>query len=142
MTQKEFEEMTGFDFQLDAEQYRCIEEVYMTVDDDKLYFCELLKVMYEADRCTMEFMLSLGRKMIEQKKKLLKEIHRMKSEMDDIEEFLYEQVGDPDEYAIKDKCMALYGKGEFLAKCIEDDKDLSCSDVDFIADLLRSKDNQ
>lgn len=140
MTQQEFIELTGLT--LDAEQYQCIEEIYMTVDEDKQYFCELLKVMYKADRCTIEFMLQLGRKMIDGRRKAQQEKKKLKAEMDDVKEFLYDQFENPDEYEIKGKCKELFGRGNFLAKCIEDGKELSSGDVDFVSEVLREKDNK
>lgn len=149
MTREEFEVLTGFDFQLDAEQYRCIEEVYMTVDDDKEYFCELLKVMYKADRCTMEFMLELGRKMIAEKKKLQQKFDEQKKELadrlikaqterDEVYDFLYEQSDDPDRIQIRDKCKEIAGKEHFYARCMEDGRDLDSYEVDEVVEALIS----
>lgn len=138
MTQREFQELT--DFQLDAEQYQCIEKVYMTVDDDKQYLCAPLKeiVAGPSGTAAMEFMLQLGRKMIEDEKKKLAEIKKWRTERDDLAEFLFDQFECPDETEIKDKCKRVFGVNEFYAKSLREGKELSGDDLDDIADMLRS----
>ena len=73
MTKEEFGKRTGIG--LDDEQMQLMHEVYMmTTDQDWNYFCALMKTMYEADRCCIEFMLDMGRNLQKKRKNAEKDM--------------------------------------------------------------------
>lgn len=95
MTKEEFGKRTGFG--LDDEQMQLMHEVYMmTTDQDWNYFCALMKTMYEADRCCIEFMLDMGRNLQKKRKNAEKDmmIELIKKNAEWDKDIVIEDLGD------------------------------------------------
>ena len=137
MTAKEFTEMTGIG--LDDEQMWCIHEVYMAGEQDKDYFCALVKTMYKADRCCIEYLLDLGRRLIQRRKAEAGRIKELEETVTDLQEFIYGQSDDPDVDVIRDKAIGIFGKNEFYARCLDNGRELGSEDMAYIAKVLREE---
>ena len=138
MTAQEFTSRTGIE--LNEEQMNAIHEVYMTTNDDKDYFCAIIKSQYDADRCNLEYMLDLGRRLAEERKQAENKRNELEARIKDLQEWMLRQTVNCD-YEVLDnlkaKCQEIYGAKEFYARFIELDGELGSDDLTNIAALLR-----
>ena len=138
MTAQEFKDRTGI--QLSDEQMWALHEVYMTGEQSKDYFCALIKSQYDADRCNLEYMLDLGRRLAEERKMAEAGKCNLSKKLLDLQEWMLKQTVNCD-YEVLDnlkaKCQEIYGAKEFYARFIELDGELSSDDMTNIAALLR-----
>lgn len=138
MTAQEFTSRTGIE--LTNEQMNAIHEVYMTTNDDKDYFCAIIKSQYEADRCNLEYMLDLGIRLAEERKQAENKRKELEARIKDLQEWMLRQTVNCD-YEVLDnlkaKCQEIYGAKEFYARFIELDGELGSDDLTNIAALLR-----
>ena len=138
MTAQEFKDRTGI--QLSDEQMWALHEVYMTGEQSKDYFCALIKSQYDADRCNLEYMLDLGRRLAEERKQAENKRKELEARIKDLQEWMLRQTVNCD-YEVLDnlkaKCKQIYGEKEFYARFIDLDGELGSDDLTNIAALLR-----
>lgn len=129
MTKQEFESMTGL--QVTDEQMWKIHEVYMNMEGDKDFFCNMVKTMGQD---AVDFLCRLGERMMATRG----HIEELQEENEDLTEFIYRQSTEPDEYEVKDKAIELLGRDEYYARLVEDDKELDRYAKDYISSKLRA----
>lgn len=138
MTAQEFTSRTGIE--LTNEQMNAIHEVYMTTNDDKDYFCAIIKSQYEADRCNLEYMLDLGRHLADERKKREESKKALEDKFKALQEWIYSQTLSYDIEILgnlKQKCKQMFGEKEFYARFITDDGGLDSEDMAAIVSILR-----
>lgn len=136
MTLKEFTDRTGIE--LDDEQMGCIHEVYVSTNDDKDYFCALLKAMFKADRCCIEYMLTLGRSLKNERKLAAEALKASKRNTANLKDFLYSQIENPAKSEIRNKLKNFCGEIEYYATCIEKEIQLTQDELMRVAEIIRN----
>lgn len=129
MTRQEFESMTGL--QVTDEQMWKIHEVYVNMEGDKEFFCCMVKTMGQE---AVDFLCRTGERMAATRG----HIEELQEENSDLTEFIYRQSVEPDEYDAKEKAIELFGRDEYYARLVEDDKELDRDARDYISSKLRA----
>ena len=117
-----------------------IHEVYMTTNDDKDYFCSIIKSQYDADRCNLEYMLDLGRHLAYERAKREESQKALENKLEALQEWIYSQTLSYDIEILgnlKQKCKQMFGEKEFYARFITDDGGLDSEDMAAIVSILR-----
>lgn len=148
MTQKEFQDRTNI--AVIEEMFWNLNEVYLTVAQDKNEFCDIVRVMHGANPACLDFLCHLGYKIRAEReeteartKALLAQYDErtdaLQAENDDMKEFIYSHSEYPTHMDMEEKAIQLLGKAEYCARCLEDGRDLPADGIKYVTELLRKE---
>lgn len=127
MLQAEFKNLTGLD--ITPEEYQEVENVYMSSDYSKEYFCNMWKNASEEARC---WMIDMSRMIIRNQAHMMK----MAKQQREIEDAMFESVqkfSDPD---LRKVCIESMGKKNYIKKMINEERNLWEADRQMIVEMI------
>lgn len=139
MTQQKFQQLTGL--QVEAQEYRRIEEVYMSTQEEKQEFCQMWKDATEASR---KYMLKMAETINDQAKYTKKQanahqqiVAEREATIEELLDAAFESTQSMSDPKLRKVCIEHMGKAEYLRKMLDKGYDFWEEDKQMLSDILQ-----
>lgn len=143
MTQQEFQQLTGL--QVEAQEYRRIEEVYMSTQEEKQEFCQMWKDATEASRKYMLKMAEIKNAQAESHRQYTEKqanahqqiIAEKDAKIEALLDAAFESTQSMSDPKLRKVCIEHMGKAEYLRRMLDKGYDFWEEDKQMLSDILQ-----